>query len=107
MTQGALFSQSGTPRPASFRSPLLPDEPCADGESIEPRLAGDDDVILRLAVQLGGPRCTGDGVDFSRRVFTALWQRLPNWAAAVLGVGTALAIFFVPVKYKAFIYFQV
>ncbi len=45
----------------------LPDEPFADGESIEPRLAGDDDVILRLAVQLRSPRCTGDGVDLSRR----------------------------------------
>ena len=40
-----------------------PDEPCADGEAIEPRLAGDDAVILRLAVQLCGPRCTGDGAD--------------------------------------------
>jgi hypothetical protein len=45
----------------------LPDEPCADGESIEPRLAGDDDVILRLAGQLRGPRCTGDDVNLSRR----------------------------------------
>ena len=44
-----------------------PDEPCAGGESIEPRLAGDDDVILRLAGQLRGPRCTGDYVDLSRR----------------------------------------
>jgi hypothetical protein len=44
----------------------LPDEPFADGESIEPRLAGDDDVILRLAVQLRGPRFPGDGVDLSR-----------------------------------------
>ena len=43
----------------------------------------------------------------SRRVFTAAWQRLPDWAAAaLLGVGTELAILFVPVKYKAFIYFQ-
>jgi hypothetical protein len=45
----------------------LPDEPFAGGESIEPRLAGDNDVILRLAVQLRGPRFTGDGVDLSRR----------------------------------------
>ena len=45
----------------------LPDVPFADGESIEPRLAGDDDIILRLAVQFRGPRCTGDGVDLSRR----------------------------------------
>jgi hypothetical protein len=49
----------------------LPDEPFADGESIEPRLAGDDDVILRLAAQLRGPRCTGDCVDLSRAIFTA------------------------------------
>ena len=45
----------------------LPDEPFADGEAIEPRLAGDDDVILRLALQLRGPRFAGDGVDLSRR----------------------------------------
>ena len=43
----------------------------------------------------------------SRRVFTAAWQRLPDWAAAaLLGIGTELALLFVPVKYKAFIYFQ-
>jgi hypothetical protein len=50
----------------------LPDAPCADGESIEPRPAGDDDVILRLALQLRGPRFTGDGVDLSpAAIFTA------------------------------------
>ena len=43
----------------------------------------------------------------SRRIFTAAWQRLPDWAAAaLLGAGTELALLFVPVKYKAFIYFQ-
>ena len=43
----------------------------------------------------------------SRRTFTTAWQRLPDWAAAaLLGVGTELAILFVPVKYKACIYFQ-
>jgi alginate O-acetyltransferase complex protein AlgI len=43
----------------------------------------------------------------SRRVFSAPWRRLPDWAAAaLLGAGTALAILFVPAKYKAFIYFQ-
>jgi alginate O-acetyltransferase complex protein AlgI len=43
----------------------------------------------------------------SRRVFSAWWQRLPDWAAAgLLGIGTELAILFVPAKYKAFIYFQ-
>ncbi len=43
----------------------------------------------------------------SRRVFSTAWRRLPDWAAAaLLGIGTELAILFVPVKYKAFIYFQ-
>ena len=43
----------------------------------------------------------------SRRILASLWQRLPDWAAgALLGGGTELAILFVPVKYKAFIYFQ-
>ncbi|MCX6978335.1 MAG: MBOAT family protein, partial [Verrucomicrobia bacterium] len=43
----------------------------------------------------------------SRKFFTPIWQRLPDWvAAALLGVGTELAILFIPVKYKAFIYFQ-
>ena len=44
-----------------------PDERFADGEAIEPRLAGDDDVILRPALQLRGPHFTGDGVNLSRR----------------------------------------
>jgi len=35
------------------------------------------------------------------------WRRLPDPAfAALLGAGTAVALLFVPVKYKAFIYFQ-
>jgi alginate O-acetyltransferase complex protein AlgI len=43
----------------------------------------------------------------SRRVFSAGWRRLPDWAAAaLLGVGVAVALLFVPVKYKPFIYFQ-
>ena len=44
-----------------------PDEPFADGEAIEPRLAGDGDVILLRAWQFRGPRFSGDGVDLSRR----------------------------------------
>jgi len=43
----------------------------------------------------------------SRRVLTSWWRRLPDWAcAALLGVGGAVALLFVPVKYKPFIYFQ-
>jgi len=43
----------------------------------------------------------------SRRLIGPQWRRLPDWAcAALLGVGTAGALLFVPVKYKAFIYFQ-
>jgi alginate O-acetyltransferase complex protein AlgI len=43
----------------------------------------------------------------SRRLIGPQWRRLPDWAcAALLGVGTAAALLFVPVKYKAFIYFQ-
>jgi alginate O-acetyltransferase complex protein AlgI len=35
------------------------------------------------------------------------WRRIPDWAfSAALGAGTAVALLFVPVKYKAFIYFQ-
>jgi len=42
-----------------------------------------------------------------RRVLHERWRRLPDWAAAVLlGAGVALALLFVPVKYKPFIYFQ-
>jgi len=43
----------------------------------------------------------------SRRVLATWWRRLPDWAcAALLGAGTAIALLFVPVKYKPFIYFQ-
>jgi alginate O-acetyltransferase complex protein AlgI len=43
----------------------------------------------------------------SQRVLGAWWRRLPDWACAVLlGGGTAMALLFVPVKYKPFIYFQ-
>jgi alginate O-acetyltransferase complex protein AlgI len=43
----------------------------------------------------------------SRHLIAPLWRRLPDWAcAALLGVGTALALLFVPIKYKPFIYFQ-
>lgn len=43
----------------------------------------------------------------SRHVFTIWCQRLPDWAfAALVGVGAALALFFVPTRYKPFIYFQ-
>jgi alginate O-acetyltransferase complex protein AlgI len=43
----------------------------------------------------------------SQRLIGPLWRRLPDWAcAALLGLGTALALLFVPVKYKPFIYFQ-
>jgi len=43
----------------------------------------------------------------SRRILGTWWRRLPDWAcAALLGVGVALALLFVPVKYKPFIYFQ-
>ena len=43
----------------------------------------------------------------SRGWLSTWWRRLPDWAfAAVLGAGTATALLFVPVKFKAFIYFQ-
>src|SRR4029453_7473808 len=43
----------------------------------------------------------------SRQIIAPLWRRLPDWAcAALLGLGTAGALLFVPVKYKPFIYFQ-
>jgi alginate O-acetyltransferase complex protein AlgI len=43
----------------------------------------------------------------SQRLIAAVWRRLPDWAcAALLGLGTALALLFVPVRYKPFIYFQ-
>ncbi len=43
----------------------------------------------------------------SRQVFATWWRRIPAWLfAAMLGSGTALALFFTPAKFKAFIYFQ-
>ncbi len=43
----------------------------------------------------------------SRRLLSTWWRRIPDWAfSALLGAGFALALFFVPAKYKAFIYFQ-
>lgn len=42
-----------------------------------------------------------------RGIFATWWRRIPAWLfAALLGAGTAVALFFVPAKYKAFIYFQ-
>jgi alginate O-acetyltransferase complex protein AlgI len=43
----------------------------------------------------------------SRKMFATWWRRLPDWGyAAALGAGVSLALFFVPQKFKAFIYFQ-
>jgi alginate O-acetyltransferase complex protein AlgI len=43
----------------------------------------------------------------SRRLLGLYWRRLPDWACAVLlGIGTVIAIRFVPVTYKPFVYFQ-
>jgi len=43
----------------------------------------------------------------SRRVFATWWRRIPDWAfSALLGIGVAVALFFMPTKYKPFIYFQ-
>ena len=43
----------------------------------------------------------------SRGFASRVWRRLPAWAfAAMLGALTALALAFVPEKFKAFIYFQ-
>jgi len=43
----------------------------------------------------------------SQRILGTWWRRLPDWACAVLlGIGVAIALLFVPVKYKPFIYFQ-
>ena len=43
----------------------------------------------------------------SQRIPGKWWRRLPDWACAVLlGIATAVALLFVPVKYKPFIYFQ-
>ncbi|MHA3775024.1 MBOAT family O-acyltransferase [Verrucomicrobiota bacterium sgz303538] len=43
----------------------------------------------------------------SRQLLSTWWRRLPSWAyAALLGAGVALALFFKPVVYRPFIYFQ-
>ena len=43
----------------------------------------------------------------SRGFLAMWWRRLPDWAySALLGVGVAVALFFVPEHYKPFIYFQ-
>lgn len=43
----------------------------------------------------------------SRKVFAVWWRRIPDYVfAALLGAGFALALYFMPVEYKAFIYFQ-
>ena len=43
----------------------------------------------------------------SRQLLATWWRRIPAWAfSAMLGAGTAVALCFVPAKYKAFIYFQ-
>ena len=43
----------------------------------------------------------------SRGAFATWWRRIPDWLyAALLGIGLALALYFVPQHYKAFIYFQ-
>ncbi|HEY3899627.1 MAG TPA: MBOAT family O-acyltransferase [Chthoniobacter sp.] len=41
------------------------------------------------------------------RVLGTQWRRLPDWAcAALLALGSVIALLFVPVKYKPFVYFQ-
>jgi hypothetical protein len=43
----------------------------------------------------------------ARQMIGPVWRRLPDWACAILlGPGAALALLFVPIKYKPFIYFQ-
>lgn len=43
----------------------------------------------------------------SRKVFALWWRRIPDWLyAALLGAGLAIAFYFVPQQFKAFIYFQ-
>ncbi len=42
-----------------------------------------------------------------RRWLSTWWKRIPYWAfAALLGIGFAAALVFVPARYKPFIYFQ-
>ena len=43
----------------------------------------------------------------AHRAFATWWRRVPDWSyAALLGAAAALALFFKPVAYRAFIYFQ-
>ncbi len=43
----------------------------------------------------------------SRRWLSTWWQRIPQWLfSMLLAAGMTIALFFVPAKYKAFIYFQ-
>jgi alginate O-acetyltransferase complex protein AlgI len=43
----------------------------------------------------------------SRKFFATWWRRLPDWAySAILGGSAAVVLFFSPVKYSNFIYFQ-
>jgi alginate O-acetyltransferase complex protein AlgI len=43
----------------------------------------------------------------SRKVFATWWRRVPDWAyAGLLGIGVAVALFLMPLRFKAFIYFQ-
>ena len=42
-----------------------------------------------------------------RKVFATWWRQIPDWLYGfLLGVGLAVALYFVPAQYKAFIYFQ-
>jgi alginate O-acetyltransferase complex protein AlgI len=43
----------------------------------------------------------------SRTLFATWWRRIPDWLyAALLGIGLAVALCFMPQQFKAFIYFQ-
>jgi alginate O-acetyltransferase complex protein AlgI len=43
----------------------------------------------------------------SRRVLGSWWQKLPDWACAILlGISVRVVLAFVPVSYRPFIYFQ-
>ena len=43
----------------------------------------------------------------SRGTFSNWWRRIPDWAyAALLGAGTAVALYFVPTNYRPFIYLK-
>jgi hypothetical protein len=43
----------------------------------------------------------------AHRAFATWWRRIPDWTyAGLLGAAAALALFFKPIAYRAFIYFQ-